>query len=162
MSRGPVRSQVQQAARSISSTSRIPSRAIIGPSRIAGPSSLPPAASRSRGRLLSTNPDPSASPFTTINNDEISHFSKLSSEWWNEKGEFALLHRMNPVRVEYIRQKVACDPLDEPEWTFERRHDGIERDRVRGTGKWLAGKRVLDVGCGGGLLAEVSSSSISD
>ena len=59
---------------------------------------------------------------------------------------------MNPVRVEYIRQKVALDPKDEEEWTFQTRFDKDER----GLGKWLKGKRCLDVGCGGGLLSEVS------
>ncbi|WOO80891.1 Ubiquinone biosynthesis O-methyltransferase, mitochondrial [Vanrija pseudolonga] len=90
----------------------------------------------------------------TINQDEISHFSRLSQHWWDEAGEFALLHRMNPERVEYIRQKVALDPRTEPEWTFEGRHGDRARAEARGAGRWLEGKRCLDVGCGGGLLAE--------
>ncbi len=72
------------------------------------------------------------SSFSTVNADEISHFSRLSSQWWSETGEFALLHRMNPTRVEYIRQKVALDPHSdrEPEWTFEGRH--TDRSGSRG------------------------------
>lgn len=94
--------------------------------------------------------------FTTINADEISHFSRLSSEWWNTKGEFGLLHRMNPPRVEYIRQKLVDSERQEDEWSFETRFQDREKESKRGVGKWLAGKRCLDVGCGGGLLSEVS------
>ncbi len=97
-----------------------------------------------------------ASTFSTVNEDEIAHFSRLSQHWWDEAGEFALLHRMNPERVEYVRQKVALDPATEPEWTFEGRHGDRARADARGQGRWLQGLRVLDVGCGGGLLAEVS------
>lgn len=99
---------------------------------------------------------PPASSFSTINASEISHFSRLSSEWWNPNGEFKILHRMNPARVAYVREKVALAPADEEEWTFETRHKDREREAAKGRGRWLAGKRVLDVGCGGGLLSEVS------
>lgn len=57
---------------------------------------------------------------------------------------------MNPARVEYIRQKLLN--ANEPEWTFESRHS--TPTTAPGTGKWLNGLKVLDVGCGGGLLAE--------
>lgn len=109
------------------------------------PRSIPPI------RRLSTQPP--SSTFTTINQSEIDHFSSLSSQWWDPAGEFKLLHRMNPTRIAYLRDKVMLD--DEPEWTFEGRHGDAARAAQVGTGRWLEGKRCLDVGCGGGLLSEV-------
>lgn len=78
----------------------------------------------------------------TANPDEIAHFSKLSSQWWDEQGEFSFLHKMNPVRMKFIVDKlleVACDETSDTE---------LERGQV------LRGLDVLDVGCGGGLLSE--------
>ena len=43
---------------------------------------------------------------STINSDEIAHFSKLSALWWDEQGEFQMLHRMNPVRMRFVREKL--------------------------------------------------------
>ncbi|WRT64958.1 3-demethylubiquinone-9 3-O-methyltransferase [Kwoniella shivajii] len=122
------------------------------------PSSSTPRQS-TQSQSTSTSTSTSASTFSTINESEISHFSKLSSQWWDESGEFKLLHRMNPVRIEYIRQKVALnasppDSEGEVEWTFETRHRDLERETSKGTGLWLDGMRCLDVGCGGGLLSE--------
>lgn len=102
-------------------------------------------------RQIHSHSSSSSDPFSTVNASEISHFTRLSSEWWSETGEFALLHRMNPSRVEYIRQKLLNS--NEPEWTFETRHTQTDTT-TSGTGKWLSGKKLLDVGCGGGLLAE--------
>ena len=62
---------------------------------------------------------------------------------------------MNPTRIAYLRDKVALSTVEEAEWTFEGRHLDAEREAKRGTGRWLEGKRCLDVGCGGGLLSEV-------
>ncbi|WVW78655.1 3-demethylubiquinone-9 3-O-methyltransferase [Kwoniella bestiolae CBS 10118] len=116
-------------------------------------SSSSPAPSPSTSRQTSQS-STATSSFSTINASEISHFSNLSSQWWDETGEFKLLHRMNPTRIEYIRQKVALSPSDEEQWTFQNRHTDLQREVERGTGLWLSGKRCLDVGCGGGLLSE--------
>ena len=49
---------------------------------------------------------------STINQHEIAHFSKLSALWWDEQGEFQMLHRMNPVRMKFIREKmVSASPV---------------------------------------------------
>ncbi|KAJ7650260.1 S-adenosyl-L-methionine-dependent methyltransferase [Roridomyces roridus] len=78
---------------------------------------------------------------SSVNPAEIAHFSRLSSEWWDESpsGEFSFLHQMNPVRVRFIREKlleVARDAQENPPLNV------------------LRGMEVLDVGCGGGLLSE--------
>ncbi len=76
-------------------------------------------------------------PASTIDPKEAEHFGRMAAEWWNPKGSSAMLHRMNPVRLGYIR-----DQIDQ--------HWGLDEcDR-----RPLAGKRAVDVGCGGGLLAE--------
>ncbi|KAG2128552.1 S-adenosyl-L-methionine-dependent methyltransferase [Suillus clintonianus] len=87
-----------------------------------------------------------AATSSTINAAEIAHFSRLSSLWWNEQGEFSLLHRMNPVRVRYIREKLIeamCEDQGE-----DARREMESKCTV------LSGMDVLDVGCGGGLLSE--------
>jgi 2-polyprenyl-6-hydroxyphenyl methylase/3-demethylubiquinone-9 3-methyltransferase len=68
---------------------------------------------------------------------EIAKFSKLSAEWWDPKGKMAPLHRINPLRLGYIRD-AACRK-------FERNVRSLN---------CLAGLRVLDIGCGAGLLCE--------
>jgi len=74
---------------------------------------------------------------TSVDPAEIAKFSALAAEWWNPEGKFAPLHRFNPVRLAFIRDAAA-------------RHFG--RD-ARGL-KPFAGLTLIDIGCGGGLLAE--------
>jgi 2-polyprenyl-6-hydroxyphenyl methylase/3-demethylubiquinone-9 3-methyltransferase len=73
----------------------------------------------------------------TIVPAQAAHFGKLAAEWWDPKGSSAMLHRLNPVRLGYIRSAVD-------------RHFGGDAAMRRP----LAGKRVLDMGCGAGLLCE--------
>ncbi len=74
---------------------------------------------------------------TTIDPAEAAHFGTLAADWWNPKGSSAMLHRLNPVRLRFVR-----DAID--------RHFGTEPTLRRP----LAGRRALDVGCGAGLLTE--------
>ncbi|MCB2077257.1 MAG: bifunctional 2-polyprenyl-6-hydroxyphenol methylase/3-demethylubiquinol 3-O-methyltransferase UbiG [Novosphingobium sp.] len=74
---------------------------------------------------------------TTIRPDEAAHFGALAADWWDPKGSSAMLHRLNPVRLAYLREAIDL-------------HFGGD---IRST-KPLAGKRALDVGCGAGLLCE--------
>jgi 2-polyprenyl-6-hydroxyphenyl methylase/3-demethylubiquinone-9 3-methyltransferase len=68
---------------------------------------------------------------------EIARFSALAEEWWDPRGKFRPLHRINPVRLAYVRE-----------------HAVVRFGRAAKAGLPLEGLRVLDIGCGGGLLAE--------
>lgn len=74
---------------------------------------------------------------SSIVSGEAAHFGALAGDWWDPKGTSAMLHRLNPVRLKYIR-----DAVD--------RHWNSDTTARRP----LAGKRALDMGCGAGLLAE--------
>lgn len=78
-----------------------------------------------------------ASSSTTIRPEEAAHFGKLAADWWDPKGSSAMLHRLNPVRLAFLREAI------------DRHWQGDSR-AVRP----LAGKSALDVGCGAGLLCE--------
>jgi len=78
----------------------------------------------------------SADP-TTVDEDEVARFAAMADEWWDPSGKFAPLHRFNPTRLGYIRRHL----LD---------HFGGDGSRQQP----FSGLRVLDIGCGGGLLAE--------
>jgi 2-polyprenyl-6-hydroxyphenyl methylase / 3-demethylubiquinone-9 3-methyltransferase len=68
---------------------------------------------------------------------EVARFSALAAEWWNPRGKMAPLHKFNPVRLGYIRDRVCAQ---------------FDRDAKRLD--CLKGLRVLDIGCGGGILSE--------
>ena len=74
---------------------------------------------------------------STIDPKEAAHFGALAADWWDPKGSSAMLHKLNPLRLGYVRAAI------------DRRFGTDETDL-----KPLAGKRVADVGCGAGLLAE--------
>jgi 2-polyprenyl-6-hydroxyphenyl methylase/3-demethylubiquinone-9 3-methyltransferase len=73
----------------------------------------------------------------TINPAEAAHFGKLAADWWDPKGSSAMLHKLNPPRLRYIREAIDS-------------HWGGDAAAFAP----LAGKCVLDVGCGAGLLCE--------
>lgn len=73
----------------------------------------------------------------TIDPAEAEHFGRLAADWWDPKGSSAMLHKLNPVRLAYLR-----DRIDQ--------HWGFDECNLRP----LEGRRAADVGCGAGLLAE--------
>lgn len=79
----------------------------------------------------------SADARTTIDQTEVDRFSAMAAEWWDPTGKFKPLHKINPVRLAYIRDMVCA-------------HYGRDPKSHRP----LEGLRVLDIGCGGGLLSE--------
>lgn len=74
---------------------------------------------------------------STIDAAEVERFSALAAEWWNPNGKFRPLHKFNPVRLAYIRDQVA---------------ERFGRDPREA--RPFKGLRILDIGCGGGLLCE--------
>ncbi|KAI8985293.1 S-adenosyl-L-methionine-dependent methyltransferase [Pilobolus umbonatus] len=73
--------------------------------------------------------------FTTIDKAEVQKFSDKAAEWWDPHGEFGMLQLLNPPRVAYVR-------------------DQLVSKEVAQTGKPFVGMKMLDIGCGGGLLSE--------
>ena len=74
---------------------------------------------------------------TTVDAAEVAKFEAMAAEWWDPTGKFKPLHMMNPVRLDYITRQIAA-----------------EFDRDLGQEKPFSGLRLLDIGCGGGLLCE--------
>jgi len=78
-----------------------------------------------------------AQPLSSIDPDEVARFSAMAEAWWDPRGKFAPLHKFNPVRLQFIRdqalERFGRDPAAEAPF---------------------AGLRLLDIGCGGGLLSE--------
>ena len=72
----------------------------------------------------------------TINKKEIEKFSKIAEEWWNPEGKFKPLHKFNPIRISYIKENIIK--------TFKLDYNEIPLKDIK----------ILDIGCGGGLLSE--------
>ncbi len=75
----------------------------------------------------------------TINKKEIEKFSKIAEEWWNPQGKFKPLHKFNPIRISYIKENI------------------IRTFKLTNKEKPLNKVKILDIGCGGGLLSEPMS-----
>ena len=72
----------------------------------------------------------------TINKEEIEKFSKIAEEWWDPEGKFKPLHKFNPIRISYIKNNI------------------VESFKLENKKKPLENIKILDIGCGGGLLSE--------
>ena len=76
---------------------------------------------------------------TSVNKKEIDKFSKMANEWWDPEGKFKPLHKFNPTRIKYIKENI------------------INNFKLKNKSKPLSGIKILDIGCGGGLLSEPMS-----
>ena len=76
---------------------------------------------------------------TSVNKKEIDKFSKMANEWWDPEGKFKPLHKFNPIRIKYIKENI------------------INNFKLKNKSKPLSGVKILDIGCGGGLLSEPMS-----
>ena len=74
---------------------------------------------------------------STINKSEIEKFTNLANEWWKYDGKFKTLHKFNPVRLEFIISQIKKN---------------FNTSNIEG--KPLSGLKILDIGCGGGLMCE--------
>ena len=75
----------------------------------------------------------------SINKKEIEKFSRIAEEWWNPNGKFKPLHIFNPIRIKYIKENI------------------VKNFNIKSSSKPFKNIRILDIGCGGGLLSEPMS-----
>jgi len=73
---------------------------------------------------------------STINKKEIEKFSRIANEWWDPDGKFKPLHKFNPIRIAYIKENI------------------MKTLNIKNNKKPLDKVKILDIGCGGGLLSE--------
>ena len=76
---------------------------------------------------------------TSVNKKEIDKFSKMADEWWDPEGKFKPLHKFNPIRIKYLKENI------------------VYNFKLKNKSKPLSGIKILDIGCGGGLLSEPMS-----
>ncbi|MFD0986196.1 bifunctional 2-polyprenyl-6-hydroxyphenol methylase/3-demethylubiquinol 3-O-methyltransferase UbiG [Methyloligella solikamskensis] len=87
--------------------------------------------------LMASQHTETAGSRSSLNEEEVRRFAELAEEWWDPDGPFKPLHRINPVRLGYLRDRL-CEIFG----------------RDPNTARSLDGLRILDIGCGGGLICE--------
>ncbi|KAJ1557102.1 hypothetical protein HK405_000831, partial [Cladochytrium tenue] len=100
-----------------------------------------------------TSTSSTSSSSSSVDAAEVSKFGAAAAEWWDSRGQFALLHRMNPARVGYVRDQAlrnkaaAAESSSADTAAADNASAGVPHEA-------LCGMRVLDIGCGGGFLSE--------
>ena len=91
---------------------------------------------------------------STVDSSEVEKFSKIAGEWWNPKGKFKPLHRINPLRIQWILEQVAKQDVKIERCEDVEKKESFSHLSIFTSPYPLKGLRLLDIGCGGGLICE--------